>query len=50
MQLLLGDVVAYLYSIENEFGLKVPSTYLLEGKFNTLDNVTDIVCGILRKQ
>ena len=50
IQLLPGDVVAYLYSVENEFGLKVPSTYILEGKFNTLENVTDIICDILQKQ
>lgn len=47
--LLPGDVVAYLYAVEKEFGFQVPTSYILEGRFNTLDNVTDIICEILQK-
>jgi peptide maturation system acyl carrier-related protein len=50
MGLLPGDVLAYLYAIEKEFGLQVPSSYILEGKFNTLDNVTDIICEVIQKK
>lgn len=50
MGLLPGDVLAYLYAIEKEFGLQVPSSYILEGKFNTLVNVTDIICEVIQKK
>ena len=36
MGLLPGDVVAYLYAVEKEF--------------NTLDNVTNIICEVLQKK
>ncbi len=50
MGLLPGDVVAYLYAIENEFDIQVPSSYIQEGKFNTLDNVINIICEVLQKK
>lgn len=50
MGLLPGDVVAYLYAIEMEFGFQVPSSYIVEGRFNTLDDVTDIVCEVLQQK
>lgn len=50
MHLLPGDVVAFLYTIENEFNLRVPSFYIMEGKFNTLESVIDIICDILQKK
>ena len=48
--LLPGDVVAYLYAVEKEFNLQIPSSYIQEGKFNTLDNVTNIICEVLQKK
>lgn len=50
MGLLPGDVVAYLYAVENEFNLQIPSSYIQEGKFNTLDNVTNIICEVFQKK
>ena len=50
MGLLPGDVVAYLYAVEKEFNLQIPSSYIQEGKFNTLDNVTNIICEVLQKK
>lgn len=50
MGLLPGDVLAYLFAVEKEFDIQVPSSYILEGKFNTLNNVTDIVCEVLPKK
>lgn len=50
MGLLPGDVVAYLYAVENEFNLQIPSSYIQEGKFNTLNNVTYIMCEVLQKK
>ncbi len=50
MGLLPGDVLAYLYAIEKEFDFQVPSAYILEGKFNTLENVTDIICEVFLKK
>ncbi|EOS25290.1 hypothetical protein C804_04562 [Lachnospiraceae bacterium A4] len=49
LHILPGDVVAYLYAIEAEFGLQIPSAYILEGRFNSLDNVADIIFDILQK-
>lgn len=45
--LLPGDVLAYLYAVEKEFGLQVPASDIIEGKFNTLFNVTDIIYDAL---
>lgn len=50
MGLLPGDVVAYLYAVENEFNLQIPSSYIQEGKFNTLANVTNIICEVLQRK
>lgn len=50
LHILPGDAVAYLYAIEKAFELQVPSSYILEGKFNSLDNVTDIIFDILQKR
>lgn len=50
MGLLPGDVVAYLYAVEKEFDLQVPASYIQEGKFSTLANVTNIICEVLHKK
>lgn len=34
MGLLPGDVVAYLYAVEKEFNLQIPSSYIQEGNSN----------------
>lgn len=48
--LLPGDVLAYLYAVEREFGLQVPVSDIVEGRFNTLFNVTDIIYDALCKE
>lgn len=48
--LLPGDVLAYLYAVEREFGLQVPVSDIMEGRFNTLFNVTDIIYDALCKE
>lgn len=50
MGLLPGDVLAFLYAVEKEFGFQIPSSYILDGKFKSLENVTDIICEVLAEK
>lgn len=45
-----GDVLAFLYAIERTFNITVPSTELISGRFNCLNNVADIVYEVLSGQ
>jgi hypothetical protein len=45
-----GDVLAFLYAIERTFNITVPSTELISGRFNCLNNVADIVYKVLSGQ
>ena len=50
MELRPGDVLAFMYAIEKEFGITIPSSELISGRFNCLNNVTDIVYEVLSEQ
>lgn len=45
-----GDVLAFLYAIEKSFNITIPHRDLVSGRFNCLNNVTDIVYEVLSEQ
>lgn len=41
------DLLCIFVDVEREFGISIPENVVLEGKFNTINNIADIVSSLI---